>query len=149
MLMVPLPKVVLFVAEPMTILSVPETNDPFVPIRILLVCKALFAIETALSPVPSVIVPDATLRTFVEAPTCILLVPETIAPFVAIKTFVSWIPAVPMDMDAPDALGMLKPILIPEADAPKLHEPAEAPNEHAKLFEHINVLYVCVGPGSV
>ncbi len=87
--MFPLPKVVLLVADPMTILSVPETNDPFVPMTILLVCNALLPIEMALSPVPSVIVPDATFKAFAEAPIWILFVPVTIAPFVAIKTFVS------------------------------------------------------------
>ena len=53
-----------------------------------------------------------------------------------------------MDMDAPDKEGILKPILTPDADAPKLQDPEEAPNEHAKLFEHIKVLYVCGPPGS-
>jgi hypothetical protein len=31
-------------------------------------------------------------------------------------------------------------MLTPEDDPPKLQEPAEAPKEHAKLFEHTNVL---------
>ena len=34
-----------------------------------------------------------------------------------------------------------EPILSEADEPPKLQEPAEAPKEHAKLFEHTNVLY--------
>ena len=141
--MVPLDNDNAFAEAPMTILSVPVIKAPFVPITILLDCNVLAPMDRAVSAVPSVMVPDATLNVLAAAPICILFVPVTVAPFVAIKTFVSWIPAVPMDMDAPDNEGMLNPILTPAAEPPKLQDPEDAPNEHAKLFEHTVVLYVC------
>ena len=88
-LIVPLPKVNAFAEAPMTILLEPVITEPFVPITILLVCNVLLPTETALSPVPRMIAPDATLNVFAEAPMTILSVPVTTAPFVAIKIFVS------------------------------------------------------------